>query len=141
MAMPPSTAPLGAIHLESSIVGVAATPTGNGYWLVAADGGVFTFGDATFHGSLGAIHLKSPIVGVAPTTTGNGYWLVAADGGVFTFGDATFQGSLGAMSRSTRPLSAPPRFRAVKGTGWLLLTVECSPSATPPSTALSAPFT
>ncbi len=28
-------------------VGITSTPTGNGYWLVAADGGVFAFGDAT----------------------------------------------------------------------------------------------
>ena len=26
---------------------MAATPDGNGYWLVASDGGIFTFGDAT----------------------------------------------------------------------------------------------
>ena len=30
---------------------MAATPDGRGYWLVAADGGVFTFGDAPFDGS------------------------------------------------------------------------------------------
>ena len=28
-------------------------PTGNGYWLVASDGGIFTFGDANFYGSMG----------------------------------------------------------------------------------------
>ena len=33
-------------HLNSPIVGMAATPTGKGYWLVAGDGGVFPFGDA-----------------------------------------------------------------------------------------------
>ena len=40
--------------LNRPIVGMAATPDGRGYWLVAADGGVFTFGDATFYGSAGA---------------------------------------------------------------------------------------
>ena len=34
------------------------TPDGNGYWLVASDGGIFTFGDAQFHGSTGA-HARS----------------------------------------------------------------------------------
>ena len=29
---------------------MAATPTGKGYWLVASDGGIFTFGDAHFYG-------------------------------------------------------------------------------------------
>jgi hypothetical protein len=33
------------------IVGISATPDGKGYWLVGADGGVFSFGDAVFHGS------------------------------------------------------------------------------------------
>ena len=36
----------GAIHLNKPIVGMAATPDGGGYWLVASDGGIFTFGDA-----------------------------------------------------------------------------------------------
>ena len=32
----------GAIHLNQAIVGMAATPDGGGYWLVASDGGIFT---------------------------------------------------------------------------------------------------
>jgi hypothetical protein len=73
---------------------MASTIDGNGYWLVAGDGGVFTFGDARFHGSLGAVRLSSPIVGMVRTPTGNGYWLVAGDGGIFTFGDAAYDGSV-----------------------------------------------
>ena len=45
-----STAPPGPPP-QQPIVGMAATPDGRGYWLVAADGGVFTFGDAQFYGS------------------------------------------------------------------------------------------
>jgi hypothetical protein len=75
---------------------MATTPDGGGYWLVASDGGVFSFGDATFHGSTGALHLNKPVVGMAATPDGGGYWLVAADGGVFAFGDAQFRGSTGA---------------------------------------------
>jgi hypothetical protein len=44
---------------------MAATADGNGYWLVASDGGIFSFGDAHFHGSTGAIHLNQPIVGMS----------------------------------------------------------------------------
>ena len=33
------------------IVAIAATPDGDGYWLMGADGGVFAFGDARFFGS------------------------------------------------------------------------------------------
>jgi hypothetical protein len=83
------------MHLNQPIVGMAATPSGNGYWLVASDGGIFTFGDAAFFGSMGNKHLNKPIVGMAPSPTGKGYWLVASDGGVFTFGDAGFFGSTG----------------------------------------------
>jgi len=46
---------------------MAATPDGGGYWLVAADGGIFAYGDALFHGSAGATHLNAPIVGMAAT--------------------------------------------------------------------------
>jgi hypothetical protein len=43
------------------------TPTadGGGYWLVAADGGVFTYGDAGFEGSAGSTALVAPIVAVS----------------------------------------------------------------------------
>ena len=51
--------------LNQPIVGMAPTPTGDGYWLVASDGGIFSFGDAAFHGSTGAITLNKPIVGMA----------------------------------------------------------------------------
>jgi hypothetical protein len=47
---------------------MAPTPTGGGYWLVAADGGIFAFGDAAFLGSTGALRLVEPIVGMASTT-------------------------------------------------------------------------
>ena len=63
-------------------------PTAAGYWLVASDGGIFSYGDATFYGSTGSIHLNRPIVGMAPTVDGAGYWLVASDGGIFNYGDA-----------------------------------------------------
>ncbi|MGH9282615.1 MAG: TolB family protein, partial [Acidimicrobiales bacterium] len=68
-------------------------PRSNGYHLVAADGGVFAFGDAAFFGSTGALQLTQPIVGMAARPDGKGYWMVAADGGVFAFGGAGFFGS------------------------------------------------
>ena len=78
-------------------MGMAATPTGQGYWLVASDGGIFSYGDAAFYGSTGSIHLNQPIVGMAATPTGQGYWLVASDGGIFSYGDAAFYGSTGSI--------------------------------------------
>jgi len=77
---------------------MASTPSGNGYWLVASDGGIFAYGDAAFKGSTGALVLNKPVVGMASTPSGNGYWLVATDGGIFAFGDAAFFGSTGAIT-------------------------------------------
>ena len=39
------------MNLNQPIVGMARTPDGGGYWLVAQDAGVFTYGDAQFSGS------------------------------------------------------------------------------------------
>ncbi|HTC80721.1 MAG TPA: S8 family serine peptidase, partial [Acidimicrobiia bacterium] len=81
-----------------SSTGGLPTLTGKGYWLAASDGGIFSYGNATFLGSTGGLALNRPIVGLAATPTGKGYWLVASDGGIFAFGDAGFFGSTGALS-------------------------------------------
>ena len=101
----PSAAPGGnnAVHLAAPIVGMASTPDGKGYWLVASDGGVFAFGDAGFFGSAGGLHLAAPIVGMASTPDGKGYWLVASDGGIFTYGDAGYFGSAGQLNPGATP--------------------------------------
>jgi len=68
-----------------------------GYWQVASDGGIFTFGGAQFYGSTGSMRLNRPVVGMAATPDGKGYWLVASDGGIFAYGDAGFYGSTGSL--------------------------------------------
>jgi hypothetical protein len=66
-----------------------------GYRLVGADGGVFDFGNATYHGSLPGDGISvHDVVGIVATPTGGGYWLVGSDGGVFAFGDAAYHGSV-----------------------------------------------
>jgi len=82
---------------QPTIVGVARTPDGGGYWMVAADGRVYNYGDARYYGSAYGLPLKAQIVGIAATPSGNGYWLVASDGGVFGYGDTLFYGSAGAL--------------------------------------------
>ena len=69
---------------------------------MAADGGIFAFGDAAFHGSTGNLVLNKPVVGMTSTPDGNGYWFVATDGGIFAEGDARFYGSMGGQ-----PLNLP----------------------------------
>jgi hypothetical protein len=106
--------------LLAPVVGMDATASGNGYWLVASDGGVFCFGDAVFRGSMGGQHLNKPIVDLARTPSGKGYWLVASDGGIFAFGDAVFRGSTGSI-----PLNKPIVGMAATPTGrgyWLVAT-------------------
>jgi outer membrane protein assembly factor BamB len=79
-----------------------ATPPDSSYWMVASDGGIFSFGNAAFAGSTGGTPLNRPVVGMAPTASKSGYWLVASDGGIFAFGNAAFHGSEGG-----KPLNAP----------------------------------
>ena len=58
------------VEFHGEPVGLVATPSGQGYWEVYSDGGVFGFGDAGFFGSTGGIHLNKPIVGMAATPSG-----------------------------------------------------------------------
>ena len=74
---------MGGIPLNKPVVGIASTPLSPGYWEVASDGGIFSFGTAQFYGSMGGTPLNAPIVGMAATPDGKGYYLFAADGGVF----------------------------------------------------------
>ena len=77
-----------------------STPSGRGYWLFAADGGVFTFGDAHFFGSTGGSRLAHPAVAMLATPSGNGYWVVTADGSVYAFGDVPYVRGIGSLGRT-----------------------------------------
>ena len=90
-----ATAGLPGVAPSAPVVAVAATPSGGGSWLAAANGAVYAVGDAGFYGSVEGLALNQPIVGMAATPSGRGYLLVARDGGVFSFGDAAFHGSTG----------------------------------------------
>jgi hypothetical protein len=94
-----------APHVRTTLAGASTTtttttpskPTVPAYWLVATDGGIFSFGGAGYYGSTGNIVLNKPIVGMAPSHDGLGYWMVASDGGIFSFGDTKFYGSTGSI--------------------------------------------
>ena len=81
---------------DARTIGVAAAPSGAGYWEAEANGTVANFGSAPDLGSL-TTPLNAPIVGIAATPDGGGYWLVGSDGGIFSFGDAHFYGSTGSL--------------------------------------------
>jgi len=111
------------LHRHSAGAAPLATPPpisrpSAGYWLGAADGGIFTYGAAEFHGSAGDLPLVQPVVGMAAPADGRGYWLVARDGGIFSFGGLPFLGSTGG-----RPLNRPIVGMAATPTGggyWLV---------------------
>jgi ribosomal protein L24E len=98
----PSTQISFAWSAEAALLPPRPPGPGHGYWEVASDGGIFSFGDAQFFGSMGGHPLNAPIVGMAATPDGGGYWEVASDGGIFSFGDAQFFGSMGG-----HPLNRP----------------------------------
>jgi hypothetical protein len=92
------------LHLQRPVVGIVPTSDRGGYWLDASDGGVFSFGDTQFYGSIPGLglhpagsglpnSLNAPVVGMVQSADGRGYFMVASDGGVFAFGDARFAGS------------------------------------------------
>jgi hypothetical protein len=80
---------------------MATTPTGNGYWLLNAEGRVYHFGDALWRGTIRDVPHSGFAWAITPTVSGKGYWIATTSGGVFSFGDATFHGSLGATPPSS----------------------------------------
>jgi peptidoglycan hydrolase-like amidase len=97
------------LGLKSDWFAVSGQASGGvgGYWLDAADGGVFTFGNAQFFGSMGGTRLNQPVVGMSATHDSGGYWEVAADGGIFSFGDARFNGSVPGVLKPGQSLNQP----------------------------------
>jgi hypothetical protein len=63
----------GAVRLNAPVVGMAADPATDGYWLVAADGGVFSF-HAPFYGSMGGRAGDNQFYALI-AFGGGGYWL------------------------------------------------------------------
>jgi hypothetical protein len=112
--------PATSVVVSATATSPGPTPPSNstGYWLVATDGGVFSYGGAQFFGSTGNITLNKPIVGMAATPTRQGYWMVATDGGIFAFGDAKFFGSTGSI-KLVKPILAMEPTPSGKGY-WLL---------------------
>jgi hypothetical protein len=89
---------------------MAATPDGGGYWLVASDGGIFSFGDAGFFGSVptaGLGALNSSVVGIVSAADGMGYSLATAQGGLIPFGDGVAGGGLVGLRAPIVAISGP----------------------------------
>ncbi|HZQ98236.1 MAG TPA: hypothetical protein VFC93_05390 [Chloroflexota bacterium] len=92
-------------------VRIAATPNGDGYYVLGRDGGVFAFGNAPFLDSIPGLPPPYNVahggaIAMAVTPTGKGYYILTGDGGVFTFGDAHFYGSIPGL---------PPPYNVAEG--------------------------
>ena len=76
-ATPPSPVPWVASVSNAPAVGMVNDTNTGGYWEVASDGGVFSFGGAPFFGSTGDVTLRAPIVGMQETAeaaAATGWW-------------------------------------------------------------------
>jgi hypothetical protein len=105
-------------RLNQPVVGLVPSADQKGYFMVAADGGVFTFGDAKFEGSCPGIGgCVGTAVAVMPDGTGKGYWIVTSSGQVYSFGDATYFGAPGPQG-----VPVTSAVRTANGGGyWILL--------------------
>ncbi|HMK97032.1 MAG TPA: hypothetical protein VK425_05745, partial [Acidimicrobiales bacterium] len=99
-----------------------------GFWMVANDGGVFRFGQASYYGSLPAMKVHvSDIVAVTPAPGGTGYWMAAGDGRVYHFGRAANFGSL--PGRGVQANNVVAMTANANGGGYWLLTASGKVSA------------
>ncbi len=107
-AGPPSTPSTVATPAAPPVV-LGAT-LASGYWMLSADGRVFSFGDAAFHGHPNGILGSVPAIDLEPTPTGRGYWILDEDGRIYAYGDATNLGNTAALASPERAtsLSATP---------------------------------
>jgi hypothetical protein len=105
--------------LDQPVVGMVPSASGQGYYMVAADGGVFAF-NSTFAGSCPGIGgCSGAAVAVAPDATGDGYWLATSTGHVYSFGDAPYFGAPGPQSS---PITS--MVRTSDGGGYYLLDAD-----------------
>ncbi len=111
-----------ADQLNARLTGIASTPDGKGYWLVAADGGIFNYGGAGFFGSTGNSATFFPYVGITATPTGQGYWITNTSGTTEHFGDAADEGSLGTLG--INPVAPVVGITATLGAGYWLVAAD-----------------
>jgi hypothetical protein len=96
-----------ASSFAGPVTGMAAAPSGSGYWLTDAEGAVSAH-NVPSYGSMAGTTLNAPINHIVSTPDGKGYWLVAADGGTFAFGDAGFYGSMGGQHLNAPVVNIAP---------------------------------
>ncbi len=101
--------PSEGIKPSKPIVGMVAAPTGKGYWLVGADGGVYAFGSAKFDGSMGGTNLNASVVSMTALPAKGIVWTGAYRSTTsYTKGDAaSLTGSTYVSLRTTNTANTP----------------------------------
>lgn len=91
---------------EASATLTATVPAKAGYWEVASNGAIYSFGSAGFYGSLPGLKISvSDVTDIAPSADGGGYHLLSSDGGIFSFGDTGYHGSLPGLGVSVNDVA------------------------------------
>lgn len=109
-----SSAPRCSTSLPAgTVVGMATTDDGLGYWIASSTGQVAACGDAPAFGNG-----PSGVSAIAAAPTGNGYWLATGSGVVEAFGSAVYHGQVSGNTLS-KPIVAVAADPATGGY-WLL---------------------
>ena len=110
-------------HLTSPIVDAAPSADGKGYFMVSANGGVFSFGDARYEGSCASAGgCKAPVRAIVPDGPG-GYWLLLSNCQTLAMGSIPNIASLDCQHYAkSHGVSAVAAARTPNGHGyWALL--------------------
>jgi hypothetical protein len=102
-------------------VNVVAANARSGYWMVSADGRVYSFGDALHHGEPRTQLGNATAADLEPTNSGNGYWVLDDTGRVFPYGDARWFGNAN-PTRLVAGERATSLSRTLSGNGYWVFT-------------------
>ncbi|HEX5613551.1 MAG TPA: N-acetylmuramoyl-L-alanine amidase [Acidimicrobiia bacterium] len=69
-----------------------------GYWIVGADGRVYSYGDMPVISDLPTLGITDTVRGARMHPNGRGFWLLGRSGGVYAFGTAAYYGRPGAAT-------------------------------------------
>ena len=72
-------------------VSVAFSASGNGYWILADNGAIYSFGDADYYGNLIDHAYPGHATSLTRSADGAGYQILTSEGGIYSFGDAVGQ--------------------------------------------------